>query len=426
MTLRYILVFLLLVPLIPHQRRPVVLLVLSVGLMAWLQYPHTMLALVTLMVIGSVWWITQYQVTTPPWVLIACSGLIWLTTGWAIGGWLALMGVVFIGAISLHRLIVPTTETARPYRLALLGVLLLIGLLVGGKLLGWAWVGFSYIAFRLMGVLLDYRQGRLPTFTLSEFVTYVLFFPTLSAGPIDHAPRFIDELRHNKPLEASSLVIGMGRVAIGAFKKFVIADSLARISLTPTLVAMTESRAGLWVWIYVYSFHLFFDFSGYSDIAIGIGRLYGITLPENFDRPYLQRNLQQFWQRWHMTLSGWFRTYYFLPLSRWCIRHQWPTTLTLLLAQLSTMLLIGLWHGLTLNFALWGLWHGLGLWGHRWLVDHSHAWYRWVRQHQWLHAAIRVGGVGLTFHYVTLGWVFFALPHTADSLDLLYRLVGIR
>lgn len=402
------------------------LLVLSVGMMAWLQYPHIMLALVMLTVIVGIWWITQYQVTTPLWVLIACSGLIGLTTGWAVGGWLVLMGVVFIGAISLHRLIMPTTETVRLYRLALLGVLLLIGLLVGGKLLGWAWVGFSYIAFRLMGVLLDYRQGRLPTFTLSEFVTYVLFFPTLSAGPIDHAPRFIDELRHNTPLDAPSLVIGMGRVAIGVFKKFIIADSLARISLTPTLAAMTESRAGLWLWIYVYSFHLFFDFSGYSDIAIGIGRLYGITLPENFDRPYLQRNLQQFWQRWHMTLSGWFRTYYFLPLSRWCIRHQWSTTLTLLLAQLSTMLLIGLWHGLTLNFALWGLWHGVGLWGYRWLVDHSRAWYRWVRQHQWLHAAIRVGGVGLTFHYVTLGWVFFALPHTVDSLNLLYRLVGIR
>lgn len=394
--------------------------------MGWLQYPTIILAYGMLALIVGVWWITSANLDAPPWLILILIIGVGVVGGLSFWVGVVLVMVASVGVISLNRLSAPESTATFNRRVALLGIVLVVALLVWSKAWGWAWVGFSYLAFRLMAVLLDYRQRRLPAFTLPEFVTYTLFFPALTAGPIDHAPRFIEELRQNKPLDAATVVVGGGRVAVGLFKKFVIADSLARISLTPALITLTDSRAGLWLWVYVYSFYIFFDFSGYSDIAIGLGRLYGITLPENFDRPYLQRNLQQFWQRWHMTLSGWFRTYYFLPLSRWCIRRRWPTYLTLFVAQLSTFLLIGLWHGLTVNFVLWGLWHGAGLFAHRWLIDHTRGWYRWVRQRRWLQAVVHTGGVGLTFHYVVLGWVFFALPTTADSVDLLLRLLGGR
>jgi D-alanyl-lipoteichoic acid acyltransferase DltB (MBOAT superfamily) len=184
----------------------------------------------------------------------------------------------------------------------------------------------------------------------------------------------------------------------------------------------------LWILVYLYSLQIFFDFSGYSDVAIGLGRLYEITLPENFDRPYIQRNLQQFWQRWHITLSTWFRVYWFTPFSRTLIRSAYkiPQWVIVLLSQLTTMFLIGMWHGVTLNFAVWGLWHGVGLFLHKTLADNSKSWFKRVNERAWSRRLMYVGSVFATFHFVTLGWVFFALPHVSDSLDLFLRLFGVR
>jgi D-alanyl-lipoteichoic acid acyltransferase DltB (MBOAT superfamily) len=194
--------------------------------------------------------------------------------------------------------------------------------------------------------------------------------------------------------------------------------------MNPTLIDRTTSAPGLWLVLYLYTFQIFLDFSGYSDVAIGLGRLYGITLPENFDRPYLQPNIQQFWQRWHMTLSGWFRAYYFLPLSRALIRRHLSPNLIVFVAQLSTMFLIGMWHGVTVNFALWGLWHGIGLFLFKLLADHTRGWTMRVNERPWLHRFVYAGSVFATFHFVALGWVFFALPRPEDSLNMLARLFG--
>jgi alginate O-acetyltransferase complex protein AlgI len=210
-------------------------------------------------------------------------------------------------------------------------------------------------------------------------------------------------------------------------KKFIIADSLALVAMNPILINQTDSTPGLWLLLYLYTFQIFLDFSGYSDVAIGLGRLYGITLPENFDRPYLQPNVQQFWQRWHITLSTWFRVYFFTPLTRALIRspRRYSPTLIVLVAQISTMFLIGMWHGVTFNFALWGLWHGVGLFIHKQITDHTRVWYLRVRQHTWPRRLITAGSVFVTFHFVALGWVFFALPTPGDSLDMLARLFGL-
>jgi alginate O-acetyltransferase complex protein AlgI len=281
-----------------------------------------------------------------------------------------------------------------------------------------------------MALLLDYRAGRLPKEKLSlrDAITYALFFPAFTAGPIDRVQRFAPELQQAKPLDSARLVEGGTRIAVGVFKKFIIADSLALVAMKPDLIERANGVSSLWILVYLYSLQIFFDFSGYSDVAIGLGRLYGITLPENFDRPYIQRNLQQFWQRWHITLSTWFRVYWFTPFSRTLIRSAYkiPQWVIVLLSQLTTMFLIGMWHGVTLNFAVWGLWHGVGLFLHKTLADNTKSWLKRVNERAWSRRLMYVGSVFVTFHFVTLGWVFFDLPHVSDSLDLFLRLFGLR
>lgn len=290
-----------------------------------------------------------------------------------------------------------------------------------------SWLGFSYVAFRLIHTLRDYQTGQLPTLTLREYLTYVIFFPAYTAGPIDRAERFITDYRALPALDAPRLLEGAGRIVTGLLKKFVIADTLALIALDADRAAQAASAGGLWLLLYAYAFRLFFDFSGYSDIAIGIGILYGIRLPENFDRPYLKNNITAFWQSWHMTLSGWVRFYVFSPLSRWLLgqENRLPVTLILLLSHLATMIIIGLWHGITWAFFVWGLWHGIGLFVHKLWSDRTRRWYIRLKQRPNLQRAWTITGVLLTFHYVLLGWVWFALPDFDTAFWTLRRLFGL-
>jgi D-alanyl-lipoteichoic acid acyltransferase DltB (MBOAT superfamily) len=289
------------------------------------------------------------------------------------------------------------------------------------------WLGFSFLAFRLLHVLRDSQMGRLPEFTLDEFVSYAIFYPSYPAGPIDRSQRFIQQdLRNPNRLRAEQLVSGGQRIIIGLFKKFVLADSLALIALSPQNASQTASTLWLWVLLYAYGLRLYFDFSGYTDIAIGTGKLLNIHLPENFASPYTKINITAFWNSWHITLAQWFRAYIFNPLTR-ALRSKpevFPAWLIVLVGQLSTMLLIGLWHGITWNFAVWGLWHALGLFIHN-------RWSGWIRprfpegiQPKGIQKMLSLGGWFLTFQYVTLGWVWFALPTIPTSLAAFQKLFG--
>jgi D-alanyl-lipoteichoic acid acyltransferase DltB (MBOAT superfamily) len=282
------------------------------------------------------------------------------------------------------------------------------------------WLGFSYIAFRLLHTLRDRLAGRLPSLALREYLIYILFFPALTAGPIDRAERFAGDLRSTSP----ALAAGGARLAIGVFKKFVLADSLALFSLAPDNVRQATSPLWLWILLYAYAFRLYLDFSGYTDVAIGLGRLFGIRLPENFSRPYLRENLTAFWNSWHMTLAGWFRSYFFNPLTRALrgARRPLPAALIILLGQMSTMILIGLWHGITWNFAVWGAWHGAGLFLHNRWSDLLKT--RGVRPSPGQARFLAVAGTLLTFHFVTLGWAWFALPSLDLSAQMLLGLFG--
>jgi D-alanyl-lipoteichoic acid acyltransferase DltB (MBOAT superfamily) len=179
--------------------------------------------------------------------------------------------------------------------------------------------------------------------------------------------------------------------------------------------------------LYAYTFRLYLDFSGYTDVAIGLGRLFGIRLPENFSRPYLRENLTAFWNSWHMTLAGWFRGYVFNPLTRALrsARRPLPTGVIIFAGQMTTMILIGLWHGIAWNFALWGAWHGIGLFVHnRWADYRKARGPRPTRTGSGLRLAA-LGGILVTFHFVTLGWLWFALPSPELSWQVLLGLFGI-
>lgn len=289
------------------------------------------------------------------------------------------------------------------------------------------WLGFSYVAFRLIHTLRDRQTGQLPPLTLKAYLTYIIFFPSYTAGPIDRAERFVPDYGTLPTLTAARLLDGAGRIVTGLFKKFVIADSLALIALDATNASQATSAGGLWLLLHMYAFRLFFDFSGYSDIAIGIGILYGVRLPENFNRPYLKNNINAFWQSWHMTLSNWVRFYVFSPLSRWLLgrANRPPMIAILLVCHLSTMIIIGLWHGITWAFFIWGLWHGLGLFIHKMWSDRTRKWYIQLRKHPRRLRLWHIAGTILTFYFVLLGWVWFALPDLSSALQVMGRLFGL-
>jgi len=291
------------------------------------------------------------------------------------------------------------------------------------------WLGFSYVAFRLIHTLRDRQTGLLPALSLRQYLTYVVFFPAYAAGPIDraeHHQKADEALATLNARDPQRITIALTRIGIGLFKKFVIADGLAIFSLSAVTAAQVETTAGLWLLLYAYAFRLYFDFSGYTDIAIGIGLLFGVRLPENFDRPYLRPNIAAFWQSWHKSLSDWARFYVYTPLTRSLLRRKWGGPLVFGLASLATMLMIGLWHGVTVPFFVWGVWHGLGLTIHKLWSDRTRRWYRDLQKRPGQRQLWQVGGVLLTFHFVLLGWVWFAAPDLTSALRVFGGLVGVR
>lgn len=288
------------------------------------------------------------------------------------------------------------------------------------------WFGYSYIAFRILHTYLEHRAGRMPEVTLEEYVNYVIFFPALAAGPIDRIQRFLADLRNPRKIDNDSLLFSGKRIVIGLFKKFVIADALALISIAK-FDLFIKYPIWLWILLYTYSFRIYLDFSGYTDIAIGVGRLAGIQLPENFNYPYVKSNITLFWNSWHITLTQWFRGYVFNPLVRKFrqAKRQLPEWGIVLISQMGTMILIGLWHGISLNFILWGAWHGLGLFFHnRWTAITRNK-MEAINQKKYLSIAIKTLGMILTFNFVALGWLFFVLPSTTETFLILGRMFGI-
>ena len=289
------------------------------------------------------------------------------------------------------------------------------------------WLGYSYLAFRLIHTLRDRQSGRLPSATLAEYLTYAVFFPAFTSGPIDKLDRFLKDLRTPAALDSAEFAEAFRRLVLGLFKKFALADTLAIVALNPQVAGQVTNPGWYWVMLYAYTLQIYFDFSGYTDIALAIGRALGFKLPENFNNPYLRTNLTQFWNNWHMTLTNWVRSYFFNPVTRWfrVKKPSMPMQLVMLTGQLGTMLLIGLWHGVTVNFVIWGLWHGLGL-----FVQNRYS--EWAKrsapgrvQSPWGKKLLGFGSWLVTFHYVAFGWVWFCLPDMGSALKVFGGLLGL-
>jgi len=290
-----------------------------------------------------------------------------------------------------------------------------------------AWIGYSYFSFRLLHSLFDRKRVAEIGLTLREYFTYLVFFPAFIAGPIDRVETFIRQLRSGiSHYSSADFYQSFLRITRGVFLKFILADSLSLLSLNSHSINLIQRPFWTWIIVYGYAFRLFFDFAGYTDIALGLGRLAGIQLPENFTQPYLSKNVTMFWNRWHITLTQWFRTYYFNPVTRYIRRNfsQIKPWVIIIFTQVTTMLLIGLWHGISWNFILWGLWNGFGLFLHnRWstiIVP------RFEKLRDLFSTPVgNIFSVAFTFNFIALGWVWFALPTVGDSINVFRSLLGV-
>jgi alginate O-acetyltransferase complex protein AlgI len=262
-------------------------------------------------------------------------------------------------------------------------------------------IGISFYTFQTLSYSIDVYRGRLrPTRSLLDFALYVAFFPQLVAGPIVRAGTFLPQLRPANGPKRSDWEEGLARIAIGALKKVVVADTLGTYVDSAFANPGGFGAPGLLLAVYAFAYQIYFDFSGYSDIAIGLGRLFGFRLPENFDRPYLASSPREFWRRWHITLSAWLRDYLYVPLG-----GNRPPRSSVHMRLLVTMLLGGLWHGAAWTFVLWGTYHGA------WLVVHRALFGDREEHDKSLPLVVRRFA---TFHFVCIGWILFR----AESLEM--------
>lgn len=287
-----------------------------------------------------------------------------------------------------------------------------------------AWVGFSYFAFRLIHILVEREKVKKLSLSLRDFITYLIFFPAFTAGPIDRIERFSGELaKVDESLLNEDFLEGGLRIIRGFFQKFILADSLALISLNSQTANSVTKAGWMWLVLYAYAFRIFFDFSGYTDIAIGISRLASVNLPENFKRPYLSKSITMFWNNWHITLTQWFRTYYFNPMTRFFRSNYKKTSPSLIIffTQITTMVLIGLWHGISWNFVVWGLWNGIGLFIHNRWSEKVKPRLSFIQDKRFS-IPYYIVSVIFTFNFVALGWVWFSLPSIKQSLLVFSKL----
>jgi len=299
----------------------------------------------------------------------------------------------------------------------------------GWKFAPFTVVGLSYLVFKAIHFLVDVSSGRVSAPTFRSYLCFMMLFPTYLSGPMDRYGRFRRDFENPLPLTQDAAAEACWRIVLGLFKKTVLSAACAPFAYaaytTPALEAISAGKA--WVAVYAYAFLLYFDFSGYSDLAIGSARLFGIAMPENFRNPYFKRNIIEFWTSWHITLSTWLRDYLFVPIGKALMKRKRRGGGNLPVASASylvTFAIAGIWHGDGWNFLAWGVWHGLGL-------SACKVYGEWSRRlpagyHRFMMDTFPGKALAtiVTFHFVILSWTLFAndLPRAA----VVYRrLLGI-
>lgn len=359
---------------------------------------------VYLIILGSTvfyaWWKVQYV-----WLPFALTGIAYFGVQWIEGA---------------------TEKIARKRRLTLTLILLFVPLVVykytdflygdvvgpvfgfGGSILDLALpLGVSFVTFTLTAYIVDIYRGKFPAKqSLTKLTAYVLFFPHLIAGPILRPGELMPQLDRPRPVLSPRFSVGFLIFTVGLVKKLVFADQIAGlvdlVYSKPGIPSATEALLA----IYGFSVQIYCDFSGYTDMAIGMAILIGIRLPNNFLRPYFATSIVDFWRRWHITLSFWLRDYLYFGLGgnrQGAIR----TFVNIVI----TMTLGGLWHGANWTFVIWGLLHGVG-------VSFVHFLRSLFGQRQLTAIPGWVGAL-ITFHFVTLVWIFFRAPTVEKAMQML-------
>jgi alginate O-acetyltransferase complex protein AlgI len=355
-------------------------------------------------------------------------------------GWSVLcLGIIFVGSTLdfwIGRALAATVHPALRKALLCVSIVYYLGILATFKYWDFAWdsvssllslggyhaaatrrlglvlpFGISFFTFETMRYTIDvYRRELEPCRKYLDYLLFVAFFPHLVAGPIVRPRQMLPQLAATPVVDSDEQARGLYLIARGLGKKIVIGDTLSQ-NLVARAFGNPErfTSVELVIAVYAYSIQIYCDFSGYTDVAIGSALLFGYKLPENFNAPYLARSLQDFWHRWHISLSTWLRDYLYVPLGgsrKGLVR----TYVNLMI----TMLLGGLWHGASWNFVLWGALHGGGL--------------AVTRMWQRARGERETGGVGrliatvATFHFVCFAWVFFRAPTFGHATLLLGRI----
>jgi len=270
-------------------------------------------------------------------------------------------------------------------------------------------VGISFYTFQSMSYTIDlYRKQLRPRQKLRDYALFVTFFPQLVAGPIVRASEFFRELDNRLYVSRRSMQAGFSLIIIGLVKKVALADNLAPIVEQSFSDPSAATGWQLLIAVYAFAFQIYFDFSGYTDIAIGVARTLGFRFPKNFNHPYAALSIREFWRCWHMTLSRWLRDYLYISLGG-NRRGRYRTMANLMI----TMLLGGLWHGASWNFVIWGGLHGLYL-------SLERLFSRWFR--------FRLPGAVhwlITFQLVCFAWIFFRAEDFSTSRLIISRIGGL-
>jgi alginate O-acetyltransferase complex protein AlgI len=280
-------------------------------------------------------------------------------------------------------------------------------------------VGISFYTFQTMSYSLDIYNGKLkPTKDFISFASFVSFFPQLVAGPIERASNLLPQILNNRSFKYDQGVQGLRLILYGMFKKVVVADTLA-----PHVDTIFQNYASLnggvlLLGLFYFSFQIYCDFSGYSDIAIGISKLFGFELMSNFKFPYFSKDIGEFWRRWHISLSSWFRDYLYIPLGG-SKKGKWTSIKNIFII----FVVSGFWHGARWTFIVWGLVHAslyipLFLKGKNNQYNDIN-----VRKSSWFSNIKEFVQIGITFFSIMFAWVFFRSESIKDALSYLFLMI---
>lgn len=285
-------------------------------------------------------------------------------------------------------------------------------------------IGISYFSFKMIHFLIESYKQQIHELCLSYYLNYIFFFPAFISGPIARYDKFAVQLNaENSTALSDDLGKGLERIIHGLFKKFALSMIFYQYTLANISGSIADLSSGrIILGLYAYTLYFYFDFAGYTDMAIGCARILGYRLPENFNNPFMKKNIQELWASWHMSLTGWLTDYIYWPLSKRLRKIGYYRKRPILLSNISiitTFIICGMWHGSTLNFIIWGLYHGIGL-----AILNIYRKYKRKVRNRYLQRYFQSRtsasvGVFMTFNFFVLGLPLFAFE--MDTIAMLVK-----